>query len=354
MVLNVKKNRQNLSIESQSNMQKKNIITFNKKMAFILYNNINVFLKRRNKRYLYAYLIFISYIIFPLCFYGDVLAFEEPHEEPEFKTKIISSLLKTKIELEKKTFPIAIAAMTDRIVCHPAETIIGLKQSLTKKNYNEINFLESIKHLYKTEGVKGFYKGFLWPTLSAFPIRYTVFGSYYVCRKQFEELPPPQRFFYSGAIAGLVRSIASCPSEAERIRKICNIEVKNKFLPKNLFKGFIPLSIRHFCSVTPTLAGSDVVLSHYTSLKEEPLGPFFTALSISFMCQFITTPADMLKTRVMEDYTDKSLLTHILDLNRERKMIYRTFWPVAMRSSIGSAIMIGVIHLVEFFSSDEK
>jgi hypothetical protein len=49
----------------------------------------------------------------------------------------------------------------------------------------------------------------------------------------------------------------------------------------------------------------------------------------------------------MEDYTGKSLKTHLIQLNSERRMIYRTFWPIAIRSSVGSGVMIGVIHLVE-------
>lgn len=292
----------------------------------------------------YVITIFLTLFSF---FPKEIQAIEDIPANNKGLSKIKNVLYKVGEEFKSKVLPITVASLTDRVIFHPPETVITLQQSFLKESYKTVNFLEATKYLYKTEGVQGFYKGFFWPTATAVPTRLAVFGSFYATKSILEEIASEQRFIYSGIVAGLVKSLIQCPSEAERVRLTCGIEIKNKLSPRNLFKGFIPLSLKHFFSVTPALAGTDIVLHNYGNLKQNPIFPFVLPLSISFMFQVIATPMDMLKTRVMEDYTSKSLTSHFSQLIKDRKMIYRTFWPIAIRSSAGSGIMIGMLHFIE-------
>jgi hypothetical protein len=258
----------------------------------LIYNR-NIF-EKGNKMFSINIGMFTSFLntlaittVFSISFVFTSLGAEELPPDQINNSNLRTSFIKTRDELNKKTIPITVASLTDRLLFHPPETVITLQQSYVRESFKKINFFQAVQRLYQSEGALGFYKGFFWPTASAIPTRYTVFGSYYAARRLLEDLPPYQRYLYSGVIAGLVKSIIQCPSEAERVRKVCNIKVENRLMPKNFFKGLFPLCLKHLFSVTPALGGSDVVFLHFNTVKEHPLGPFVTASSLSFMFQII-------------------------------------------------------------------
>ncbi len=295
---------------------------------------------------MYKWKCFLNFSLFTLTSLSFIDAQCLPDDTTETRvTKAKAIFSTTSDELSKRAFPISTAAIVDRIVFHPIESVITIQQSHVHKNYSKLNFCEGASVLYKNGGLSAFYKGFAWPMLNAIPNRFLVFGTYYAARRHLESYSLNEKHIYSGVLASIVKAISSCPSEAERTRQVCGIHVTNRFSPQSLFKGLLPLSIKHISALAPSLAGTDILIHRYQSIKESALGPFVIASAISFVFQTISTPADMLKTRVMEDYTGKTFRTHLTQLKRDKNLIFRTFWSRAFRSSGGAGLTIGIIHL---------
>lgn len=260
--------------------------------------------------------------------------------------------------IKKKSLPMVVSAITDRVIFHPMETIITLQQSKTYAPSFSEDFIKCTLKFYRQEGFTGLYKGFFWPTLTSIPNRFIVFGTYFSTKDLLRDESPFKRYLASGLVASLIKAIVSCPPEAYRTRKVCGIKVYPEYSLKILFRGLIPLSLKHVSGLTPTLGGTDYILYEFPEIRKQVLGPFFVSGVLSFLFQTIATPADALKTRVMEDYSN-GILFHMQELWKDRTSIYKTFLPRAARSSAGAAVTLGVLHLMmsnfnEDYESDYK
>lgn len=249
-----------------------------------------------------------------------------------------------KVVVDKST-PMVFSAIVDRVIFHPIETVITLQQSKKYGSSLPSNFIRCSIEFYRNEGPSAFYRGFTWPTLTSIPNRFMVFGTYFIIKETFNEFSPAQKFACSGIGAAIIKSIISCPSETIRTQKFCKV-----IIPRNynytyfLFRGFIPLSIKYISALAPTLGGTDYILYLYPELRHNHMGPFLVASSVSFAFQFVATPADILKTRMMENYSN-GLKYHITDVWNERSLMYRKFLPRALRSSARAGMNLGILHL---------
>lgn len=245
-----------------------------------------------------------------------------------------------------RTFPMVASAIVDRVIFHPIETVITLQQSKKYGLSLPPNFINCSMEFYRREGVFAFYRGFTWTTLFAIPNKFMVFGSYFLMKEILNENDSASKFFFSGICAALVKSIISCPSEVIRTQRICQLKIPiNNSYFYYLFRGFIPLNIKNITSLAPTLGGTDYILYCYPELRYHHFGgPFIVASMISFVFQFFATPADTLKTRMIENNTLR-FQEHIHELWREKSILYRTFLPRALRSSFGAGINLGTFHL---------
>jgi hypothetical protein len=80
---------------------------------------------------------------------------------------------------------------------------------------------QCISHVYKAEGVAGFYKGFAAPFLAQGLYKSVIFGcNNFISRYVFKQGNRPWQTMTSGAIAGAINSFVVCPVELIRSQQI--------------------------------------------------------------------------------------------------------------------------------------
>lgn len=254
----------------------------------------------------------------------------------------------------KHSTAISIAAVLDRVILHPVETVISVQQT---DNYKPA--FSVAKSIIYTDGLSGLYAGMLRPLQLAIPYRLVMFSSYLYAKEYFTEKLNGNVLiasYFAGIVSGFSEALTICPAENYRIQKIFKIDPgQNPYTIKIMYKGFFPLACRAMTSNTLTFAGSDLMLRNLPKKwSEDHKAPFVAGALAGAASQFFAAPLDAWKTRVMRDTKNTPSIDHLKTLFREGSL-FNSLKTRIVRNGSGNGIMIGTIHLVnKLFDSHVK
>lgn len=225
-----------------------------------------------------------------------------------------------------------IAGIVDRFAFHPADTIASYQQN---KN---INFKQATKYIYGQFGFRGFYHGLSVPlVLSSIPAHLIFFGTYTGVRELLFHTKYNQ-YYFPDLIGSVVTSFLvaglSTPIEAKRIRDTFNIRINaSEWTYRNHFKGFSAMIVKFGVQLPVALAGTDILKDQLSKISQRVEQPRWRALldpkhpATAFCCGFfmgglsqaLSNPFDVIKTRVMSDYspTPLSFWRHVRKVHEE-------------------------------------
>jgi len=139
--------------------------------------------------------------------------------------------------------------VTNAFVGHPLDTIKTKMQVV--KEYSGKNMFQTIKFLYRTEGVIGFFRGVVPPLIGGSLFRATQFGVFEAVYTKLDKHPIYSmkipftfglelRIILGGIASGTCRSLIECPFEYSKVQR----QVGNKWSIKNAYQGFKALWMR--------------------------------------------------------------------------------------------------------------
>lgn len=262
-------------------------------------------------------------------------------------------------------------AFFEKIITHPLDTVITFQQQNNTKLY------ATTRNILSNYGASGFYRGLSWPlVLSAPPGAIIVYGSYEALKEVLYAQGLKNTTINSvssSVITAMLCSVIATPIEAKRIRDTFNIKIENPTSKLGYhFKGFVPMTIKFTLHSPFVLAGTDLFKEKAYQLGQESNNPLFKEMTdiknpytsfcgglfTGIFSQFITTPADVLKTKVMSDYGQDakplSLKQHLAKAYKEKNLFQSTGSRV-LRFGLQSSVMLGGMHMIgTFFQSNRK
>lgn len=240
--------------------------------------------------------------------------------------------------------PVSTAAVLDRSIFHPMETVITIKQDTGER-------VPSIVKKLQQQGAKSFYPGYFSSVISAIPIRTSIYSTYLIVKEECKKrtnLSEIQIMVSAGIFSGIAEALILCPAEAYRTRKALNVHSSNLNIVKKLYSGFLPLVSRTSLENTICLVGSDMLLGKIPEEKRDhAAATYLTGLASGVASQLVGGPIDVLKTRMMKEAgQDKSIKQHVSELLKERGF-FRSVGLRALRAGICNSMMLGTISVVQ-------
>lgn len=287
---------------------------------------------------------------------------------PGHFTFFSSDSLKDRLLVKSAIAP-AVAALIDKVVTHPLDTVITYQQK------NNTNFVQTSKYIFNNYGLLGFYRGLSLPLFLSAPLGgILVYGSYEGLKEFLAQSGIKNKTvnsLSSSVATSLFFAVVATPFESKRVRDTFKIVVenqKNKLLYH--YRGFLPMSLKFLLHAPIVLAGTDILkdtVNHYGTKSENPTirnfsdaknpyTAFFGGLLTGVFSQLITTPVDVVKTNVMSDYNTGSkrlsLWQHATKAYKEKSLFQSTGSRV-VKFGMHSSVMLGFMHMVNNYFIDK-
>ena len=260
-------------------------------------------------------------------------------------------------------------------VGHPFDTVKTKMQ--VEAAYKELGFLQSVKNIYKLEGISGFYRGFIPPLVGSVAYRGLLFstyaGTYSVCSHYpllHDEIPYTGGLRPSVIIAAISASVAraSIESPLDFIKLRYQIgeqafsdgasgksssvmSIARSFAASpvsfvgHLYHGFTPTLFRTFGLVGSFFIMVDYSVRYIPDVVNAPLiGPFFKGGVCATTAWVFAFPFETTKSVIQSDMTGKykqmrgatwKVMGQIFQ-ERGIKGLYRGFGPGAGRSFVAN------------------
>lgn len=279
------------------------------------------------------------------------------------------------------------------IVGHPLDTIKVRQQTLGK-----VSLYRIIGSTFIHEGVYGFYKGLLFPVLTAGCLNSVFFGVYgnllrFIgeTRKQSElqyiGTRPYEKWhwdvFYAGCGAGFVAMFVACPTDLIKIQLQTQVGDKSlKFVARHkktyigpwdcLFDMYKSQGIRGFYrGFTPMLyrdiVASGIYMSVYAhgleqTIQTKPVLSIMAAGGVAGVLSWaVVVPFDVIKSRIQADSKSSPVYKGMIDciLQTYRKegitVFFRGFWMIAFRAfPVNAATFLGYEIVISFCQNKQS
>ena len=245
------------------------------------------------------------------------------------------------------------------VIGHPLDTIKTKMQAETV--FQSSTFTQTVKQVWRLQGFKGFYRGFVPPLLGSMAFRGLSFstysGTYAACERVKilkEPIPYTGGIRLSVLLAAMAASVARATVESpldfikvrSQIGKTAMHTTTNPWIQiQHLYQGYIPTLLR-----TMGLLGSFFIMVEYSLLYipqviHAPLiGPFFQGGVCATAAWVFAFPFETVKSVIQADHTGKyTTMKHatwkvMAQIHREKgiKGLYRGFGPGAGRSFVAN------------------
>lgn len=243
--------------------------------------------------------------------------------------------------LKKNLLPVILAAILDKAVFFPLDTVIIHKQD------TDISTRQVVRQLWHEGGIKKFYPAFKISMATVIPLRLSVFSLYELIKEQGDStrygiLPI---MLYASIMSGFAETVLFCPLDAYRTRKTLRETSHLKFDPRLIYKGFSPLFMRNSIENTICLVGSDLFLTASPEwFAKSKIAPYLTAFTSGCFSQLFATPFDVIKTHRMKN-PEAGLIANISSLVKTQGL-FRSTWLKAARAGACNAMMIGTTKMI--------
>ena len=240
---------------------------------------------------------------------------------------------------------------TNVITGQPLDTIKTKLQVANNVTNSRMSALAVGLEIYKTEGLRGLYRGGLSLVVGGGLIRSAQFGVYNVCLSKIREhngltskddkifkVIDPQIVF-AGMCGGIGRGIVEGPFEYVKVRR----QVNEKWKLTQILSGSSATILRN-CF----LFGSFVVYIDISKqVVEGGLSPFMTGAVCSNLAWMTIWPLDVAKTQLQSGkYKDQSLFVLVKDIFT-KGYIFRGLVPGLLRSTIANGCSMVAYKRVE-------
>lgn len=224
----------------------------------------------------------------------------------------------------------SISGLCEVSLTHSFDNIKTLTQYNAQKNINK-RTIDIIKSIYKKNGFKGFYKGFIPRLTGIIPMR-TIFWSTQFYSTEFlieKKINKTYASIIGGVVAGLIQSIIDTPIEVLKIRQMIN-KKKNYYNLKTLYSGFYPTLYRNI--IFAICVNSLILYKEENNIIKNLTLPAIGGLIGSIISQ----PIDFIKTEIQRHHSD---IYYIKKLIKENPMILMRGWYFrALFSSLNMGI----------------
>jgi solute carrier family 25 carnitine/acylcarnitine transporter 20/29 len=188
------------------------------------------------------------------------------------------------------------------LVGHPLDTIKTKIQTL--KSYEGKGVAYTINSIYKSDGLKGFYRGCIPPLMGSSIFRALQFAVFEALFTRWEhsrfmksEIPFTSglqlRVLCGGICAGTVRSIIECPFEYTKVQG----QIGQKWNLSNLYQGFKLLWLRNTCLMTYYFMLVDYFRRNTNAYKSKYLLFFMNGLCATLAFSLVW-PLEIVKNQI--------------------------------------------------------
>lgn len=218
------------------------------------------------------------------------------------------------------------------MIGHPFDTLKTKMQ--VQESYKNKTFLQSVKSVYITDGVKGFYRGGLSIVLGSSMFRSTQFSAFEAFHSRFDKqnlkgksfenfftktIPCTMglevRTLFAGVFSGICRSILECPFEYIKIRK----QVATQFKFKNTYQGLFPLMLKNSLMISIGFCFIDSFRRNTNAWKSS-LGIFLASGTSTICCHLLIWPIEIFRNNYMAN--NKNERKNINELMKENVKQY--------------------------------
>jgi solute carrier family 25 (mitochondrial carnitine/acylcarnitine transporter), member 20/29 len=194
---------------------------------------------------------------------------------------------------------------------HPFDTIKTKMQ--VQEEFKNLSFSKSVKKVYASDGIRGFYRGGLSIILGSSLFRSFQFSGFEAVHSRFEKTNLKQKsyekfFTYTipytkglevrtiaaGIVSGISRTLAECPFEYVKVRK----QVKTNFSLLNIYHGLLPLMTKNALMVSIGFCFIDTFRRNTNAWKSS-LGIFLATGASTIICHILVWPIEIFRNFYM-------------------------------------------------------
>jgi len=222
---------------------------------------------------------------------------------------------------------------------HPLD-LIKVRLQMQGNTGVRLNMLSMFRHVAKTDGLMGLYRGLSAAQLRQLTYSMTRFGVYEALKDRFTKGDKKPSFLTLVAMAsasGFVGGVVGNPGDILNVRMQHDAalppEQRRQYKHAidgfmrmareegigSLWRGVWPNSSRAVLMTVGQLATYDIfkrLLLEHTSLQDNLTTHFTASFMAGFVATTICSPVDVIKTRVMGSTEHKSLIRHVSDISK--------------------------------------
>lgn len=257
----------------------------------------------------------------------------------------------------------ALYGVSNAVVGHPLDTVKTKMQVV--KDYKGQNMTNSVKLLYKLEGVKGFFRGIIPPILGGSLFRSAQFAAFEALYTKLDKHPIyahsipftaglEPRIILGGIASGTARAIVECPFEYSKVQR----QTGQSWKVGNMYQGFKVLWIRSVGLMTTYFTMVDFFRRNTKAYKHQ-YGIFFMNGLCACFGFIAIWPFEVAKNhiqslqKVEEKHTVKEILKKRIQKDGIIHGIYRGSLPgllsVYIRNGVAMMVMIEAQKLITYF-----
>ncbi len=210
-------------------------------------------------------------------------------------------------DLTRNVISAGVGAVSTVCITHP----IDLYKTKIQMDNTNLKPLEQIKSIYKSNGIKSFWKGIVPAMFRESTYTTLRIGLYEPVKKMFN-ITPDSNFllkFFAGSLSGLIGSVVGNPFDVMKIKSMGNPEsigfvqlARQVYLQGDMYKG-LSANLMRACVLNGTkMSCYDQIKSLVTKLdwfKSDLPVQFVSSFCAGFFMACTVTPFDMVRTRLM-------------------------------------------------------
>lgn len=169
---------------------------------------------------------------------------------------------------------------------------------------SSVNFSGTIKNIYSTSGITGFYTGIVPRLVGIIPMRMTYWTTMIKMNGLVENQNLMIKSFAPGLIAGFAQTLLDNPIEMLKTQLMTNNKVKKLFNVRTLYKGFVATLVRNQIFA--------IIVAISISGCENKTNKFWAGACGGFIGSILSQPFDVIKTEIQRSNSTSTSITDIL------------------------------------------
>lgn len=249
----------------------------------------------------------------------------------------------------------SVAAVIDRLVLHPLDTVISWQQASLKN----ISMMRAAKQIVSHYGMIGLYRGLSMPLfLGAVPIHLSTYGAYRATDNLLKDHMDSHtmRRLTASIVTSLFCAVVITPFDNKRT--VETVSKTGQYVPfmgrdmRNMYRGFVPMFTKALVHMPVALFGTDLIKPLLP--MNESSSYFLSGIISGALAQVLTTPVDTIKTRVMTDEKGSDRLMHHIKVSISSRNLWSSVPTRAVRLGANTGLVFASMHGVKRLYDQES